>query len=343
MTTRNAETPRFEAFRTPSGYELPSRVFSAPMAGYTDPPYRLLMKSFGVPVLFTEMIDSHALVHQSEKTMKMLGRRDSDLFTQIAVGTLVLAEHAMDILSHQETAAINLNMGCPAKKVVSCGGGSNLLRYPEVIRDICRVVRKKAPSIPFSVKFRSGWTESCLNYEEVGKIYEDEGVDFIMLHARTRAQSFSGKANWNHIKRLKEILRIPVVGNGDVVSYETARALHEETGCDGIGIGRGAVGNPWLYLQAERALSKLPPLPEPTPEERLRVIVQHYALILDYYGSHLAPHIIRKHLVGYMKGLPGHKAVKEKLFLNDSLTLSELEGILSDYFEQLQLDPYLAA
>lgn len=330
-------------FVTRSGHALPSRVFSAPMAGYTDPPYRILMKELGRPVLFTEMIDSHALVHRNEKTMKMLGRRDPDLFTQIAVGTPVLAEHSIDVLLDSETAGVNLNMGCPAKKVVSCGGGSNLLRYPEVIQSICKVVRKKIGKLPFSVKFRSGWNDQSLNYIEVGKIFEGEGVDFVMLHARTRAQSFSGRAQLAHIQKLKAALKIPVVGNGDIVSYESAQKMIDETGCDGVAIGRGAVGNPWLYLQAERAIDRLPPLREPSPAERLKVIVRHYELILEHYGPHLAPHMIRKHLVGYLKGLPGHKAIKERLFMNDHLSLEALTETLSAYFESTQSHPPLTA
>lgn len=306
------------------------------MAGYTDPPYRILMKEMGAPVLFTEMIDSHGLVHRNDKTMKMLGRRDGDLHTQIAVGTPMLAEHAMDVLLDSETAGINLNMGCPAKKVVSCGGGSNLLRFPQVVEAICKVVRRKAGKMPFSVKFRSGWNEQSLNYEEVGKIYENEGVDYVMLHARTRAQSFSGFANLAHIKRLKEVLKIPVIGNGDVVSYESAKRMVDETKCDGIGIGRGSVGNPWLYAQAERAIQGLPPLPAPSPDERLRVIVRHYELLMEFYGPRLAPHNFRKHLVGYLKGLPGHKAIKEKLFANDELSVEELKNLLGTYFEDLK-------
>ncbi len=305
------------------------------MAGYTDPPYRILLKEMGAPVLFTEMIDSHALIHLNDKTIKMLGRRDPDLHTQIAAGTPILAERATDVLLSQSTAGLNLNMGCPAKKVVSCGGGSNLLRAPDLIKDICKIVRQKTEGLPFSVKFRSGWNSESLNFEEVGKIYEGEGVDFIMLHSRTRAQSFSGKADWSHIRRLKELLKIPVIGNGDIVSYETARAMVQETNCDGVGIGRGAVGNPWLYHQAERAVHGLPPLVEPSPEERLRVITRHYELALEYYGPFLAPHIIRKHLVGYMKGLPGHKGIKEQLFLSNSLGLDQLKNILGDYFENL--------
>jgi len=313
------------------------------MAGYTDPPYRILMKEFGIPVLFTEMIDSHALIYRNEKTIKMLGRRDPDLHTQIAAGTPLLAEKSMEVLMEHQTAGININMGCPAKKVVSCGGGSNLLRAPNVIRDICRLVRKQSEGLPFSVKFRSGWNDQCLNYEEVGKIYEDEGVDFIMLHARTRAQSFSGTANWDHIKRLKEILKIPVIGNGDIISYESAKKMVEQTGCDGVGIGRGAVGNPWLYLQAAQALENLPPLPEPSPADRLRVILRHYELILEYYGMDGSSHNMRKHLVGYLKGLPGHKAMKEKIFEVSPLSLERMREILSEYFEKLERGDLLSA
>lgn len=307
------------------------------MAGYTDPPYRDLMREVGCPILFTEMIDSHALAYKNEKTIRMLGRVHPDEHVQIAAGTPALAERALDVLLELGIFGINLNMGCPAKKVVSCGGGSNLLQHPKVIADICRVVRKKAPHIPFSVKFRSGWNENSLNFLEIGKIYEGEGVDFIMLHARTRAQSFSGFANWNHIRKLKDILKIPVIGNGDVVSYESARGLFLESNCDGVGIGRGAVGNPWLYRQAERALMGLEPAPGPSPEERLRVICRHYELILEFYGPELSSHIIRKHLVGYLKGLPGHKNIKEKIFLTERLGLNELKEILSEYFEDLKV------
>jgi tRNA-dihydrouridine synthase B len=332
-----------KTFSTLSGHTLPSRVFSAPMAGYTDPPYRRLMQEFGIPVLFTEMIDSHALIHRNEKTMTMLEPQSKDIFVQFAAGTSLLAEHAMDALSEVQSAGININMGCPAKKVVGCGGGSNLLRYPDAIRDICRIVRKKAGSQLFSVKFRSGWNDECLNYEEVGRIYEGEGVDFVMLHARTRAQSFSGLARLDHIRRLKEILKIPVIGNGDIVSYESAKRMVDLTGCDGVAIGRGAVGNPWVYFQAARALDGLPPLSEPSPEERLRVILRHYELILEYFGLGLSSHIIRKHMVGYLKGLPGHKAVKEKIFAVESLSLDHLHQILGQYFDDLKAGRALAA
>ena len=301
------------------------------MAGYTDSPYRELLKRFGVPVLFTEMIDSHALIHHNEKTLKMLGSRDADLITQFAAGTVALAERAVDILLTQNTAGININMGCPAKKVTGCGGGSNVLRSPELVRDICRAVRKKT-SVPFSVKFRSGWNSQSLNFLEIGKIFEEEGVDYIMLHARTRAEAFSGHAHWDHIAALKNHVKIPVIGNGDIVSYESARLIFETTGCDGIAIGRAAIGNPWLYLQADRAMQNLPPLPEPSLAERYETIVEHYRLVVEYYGLHLSSHIIRKHLVGYLKGLPNHKQIKEEIFSHEPLELSMLRQILERYF-----------
>jgi tRNA-dihydrouridine synthase B len=232
-------------------------------------------------------------------------------------------------------------MGCPVKKVVSCGGGSNVLRSPTMVRDIVRTVRKRT-SLPFSVKFRSGWDSKLVNYEEIAKIYEDEGVDFIMLHARTRAEAFGGRAHWDHIKRLKEVVKIPVIGNGDVISYESAKSLFEQTNCDGIGIGRGAIGNPWLYLQADRAIRMLPPLPEPSLDERLDVIFRHYDYVADYYGLQISSHIFRKHLVGYLRGLPNHKAIKEKLFLEEPLTPVKLREILGEYFELLRQTPFAA-
>lgn len=305
------------------------------MVGYTDPPYRELMKEFGTPVLFTEMIDSHALIYRNEKTIKMLGRRHSDLHTQIAAGTSAMARRATDILLEHQTAGINLNMGCPAKKVVSCGGGSNLLRAPSIIRDICATVRK-ATKLPFSVKFRSGWNADCINFREIGKIYEGEGIDFIILHARTRAEAFSGTAHWDHIRELKRTVKIPVIGNGDVVSYESAKDLFDQTGCDGIAIGRGAIGNPWLFLQAEAACKGLPPQPEPAPSERFRIISRHYELMNEFFGVETSSHLFRKHLVGYLKGLPGHKAVKENLFVDKLLTHERLMNTLGDYFHRLE-------
>lgn len=301
------------------------------MAGYTDPPYRELLKEFRSPLLFTEMIDSHALIHRNEKTIQMLGQRDRDLVTQFAAGTPALAEHAVNVLLENETHAININMGCPAKKVTGCGGGSNLLRHPKLVKEICRIVRKKV-SVPFSVKFRSGWNSQLINYEEIGKIFEGEGVDYVMLHARTRAEAFTGHSHWEHIAQLKKLLKIPVIGNGDVHSYESAKAMYEQTNCDGIAIGRGAIGNPWVYLQAEQAIQNLPPLPEPSIEERFNVITKHYRLIWNTYGPHLSSHIFRKHLVGYLKGLPHHKALKDELFSYVPLTCEILEDILSRYF-----------
>ncbi len=277
------------------------------------------------------MIDSHALIHRNEKTMKMLAPRDPDLSTQMAAGTVPLAERALDVLLDSDTAAININMGCPAKKVVGCGGGSNLLRDPLLVRDMCRLVRKKT-SLPFSVKFRSGWNSSLINYLEMGTIFQDEGVDFIMLHARTRAEAFSGQAHWDHIAALKKHLKIPVIGNGDIVSYETARTAFETTGCDGLAIGRGAIGNPWLYVQADRAIQGLPPAPEPSLQERYDVITEHYRYVVEHYGLYFSSHIIRKHLVGYLKGLPNHKEVKEELFSHEPLLPEILESVLQRYF-----------
>lgn len=224
---------------------------------------------------------------------------------------------------------------------MSCGGGSNVLRTPALVRDIVRVVRKKS-SIPFSVKFRSGWDSSLVNYEEIARILEGEGVDFIMLHARTRAEAFGGHAHWDHIAHLKEIVRIPVIGNGDVMSYESAKELFLQTNCDGIGIGRGAIGNPWLYLQAHQAIQGLPPLSEPSLQERLDVIFKHYDYVVDYYGPYLSSHVFRKHLVGYLRGLPNHKAVKETLFSEEPLTSHRLREILAAYFERLAVTPYAA-
>lgn len=304
------------------------------MAGYTDPPYRKLLNEFEHPVLFTEMIDSHALVHHNDKTQKMLGERHPQLFTQFAAGTAVLAEHAMNKLLEQNTAGININMGCPVKKVVGCGGGSNVLRFPTLVRDIVRTVRKMT-TLPFSVKFRSGWDSKLINYEEIAKIFEGEGVDFIMLHARTRAEAFGGHAHWDHIKRLKEVVKIPVIGNGDVISYESAKQMFDETNCDGIGIGRGAIGNPWLYLQAHQAMKGQPALAEPNLQERFDIIARHYDYVVDYYDLTLSSHIFRKHLVGYLRGLPDHKAVKERLFLEVPLTPNRLREIIGEYFDLL--------
>lgn len=316
---------------------IPRPVMAAPMAGYTDPPYRELLKDFGSTLLFTEMIDSHALRARTPRTFEMLGARDSDLYTQIAAGTVELAIEAVTVLGDYDTAGFNINMGCPAKKVVGCGGGSNLLREPKLIQEIVKAVRARIGEAPLSVKFRSGWDCQSLNYLEIGRILEGEGVDFVMLHARTRSEHFSGSAHWDHIRELKKALKIPVIGNGDIVSYESAKRMADETGCDGIAIGRGAIGNPWLYRQAERALAGLAPLPEPSPEERKTLIVKHFSLIQAHYNEQMSVHVFRKHLVGYMKGLPNHKAFKEKVFLEDCLTPVRLDEMLSEYLETEQL------
>ena len=308
---------------------LTNNIILAPMAGITDLPYRLIMKRFGAGLVFTEMVSANGLIRAGRRTRELL-RSDPDerpLGVQLfGEDPAVLAEAARLVDNAGEL--LDINLGCPVNKVVRSGAGSALLRTPQQIgRIVAAVVR--ATELPVTVKIRSGWDAGSVNFLEVGRIAAAEGAAAVTLHPRTRAQGFGGRANWRQIAELKAALDIPVIGSGDIFSAEDALAMLQQTGCDGIMIGRGGYGNPWLInaiLNRQAGAAWLPP----SLGERLQVARDHLELFASCFGAGKAVREMRKHLCWYSRGLNGAAGFRTRV--NHAATSDELYTALDEFF-----------
>jgi tRNA-dihydrouridine synthase B len=282
---------------------LKNNVFLAPMAGITDLPFRTIVRSFGCGLAFTEMVSGSGLVRRSEKTFRYLSSSPEDrplgvqLFgydpDTLAAAARIAEEGGADLL--------DVNMGCPVKKVARTGSGASLMRDPERVAAILRAVRK-ASILPLTVKIRAGWNARQVNAIEIGQIAEECGVDAVILHPRTADQGFGGRSDWGLIAALKERLRVPVIGSGDVRCPEDADRMFRETGCDGLMVGRGAFGNPWLIGNILSHLSGTG-ISAPSLSAREEIIRRHLTLAIDFYGEKIGTRDFRKHLLWYTKGL----------------------------------------
>ena len=280
--------------------QLGNSLFLAPMAGITDYPFRKMMRWFGCGLVFTEMVSAEGLLRKGKSLLKMEEDEHPVSAQLFGFRSEALAEAAR-MVEAMGADSVDLNMGCPAKQVVKTGAGASLMRFPEKVKEILTAVRRSV-KIPLTIKIRSGWDERHINAVEISRIAEDCGVDAISIHPRTREQGFHGLSDWNLIREVKRAIRIPVIGNGDVTAPSLIKKMADETGCDGVMIGRGALGNPWIFrtensthLEEGRAISL---------KERRRMIDDHFLLIRDYYGEKGAVKEIRKHIYWYTKGLP---------------------------------------
>lgn len=308
---------------------LKNNILLAPMAGITDLPYRLIMRHYGAGLAFSEMVSGNGLIRAGRNTEALLlsTAEDHPLGIQLfGDDPEVLADAAARVEDRGEL--IDLNCGCPVKKVVRSGAGSALMQNPAKVARIVAAMRR-AVSCPLTVKIRSGWDNSSLNYLEIGRIAEAEGADALTLHPRTRSQAFSGRADWSHIARLKQAVTIPVIGSGDIVSAEDAQAMLNETGCDAVMLGRGSYGNPWLIsaILADRAGQPCPP---PGPQQRLEAVRLHFDLFVRHLGEHKALYDMRKHLCWYSRGLP--KAAAFRTRINRTRTFAELKQAAEEFF-----------
>jgi nifR3 family TIM-barrel protein len=308
---------------------LKNRVFLAPMAGITNLPMRLVARDFGASLTFTEMVSVNGLTREGRKSFDLLQTTPEDrpigmqLFGEEA-GTL--AEAARLVEGYGEL--IDINMGCPVKKVVGTGAGSALLRDPAKVAGIVREVRR-ATSLPFTVKIRTGWTCEDHSFLEIGRIAQEEGCDAVTLHPRSRSQMFEGTADWSRIAELKQALRIPVIGSGDLFSGHDVVRMLEETGCDAVMIARGAMGNPWIFREALELLAGRTPA-EPTREERYAVSRRHLELFSALAGERTALLEMRKHLSWYSKGLPG--SAQFRATVNGIETNDQLIAAMENFF-----------
>ena len=288
---------------------LNNNLVLAPMAGVTDYPFRQLAREMGCGLTFTEMTSAEGLLRKGEAFLKMVKGEHPVSVQLFGSKPEVLAEAAAKAEA-MGADAIDLNMGCPAKKVVKTGAGVDLMRFPEKVEGILIAMRKKV-TCPLTVKIRSGWDEKQINAVEISKLAEGCGLDAITVHPRTRAQGFRGRADWSIIAAVKRAVRIPVIGNGDVNTLSLIQKMLEETGCDGVMIGRGVLGNPWVFsLRPSGPLEKGPAI---SLEERKRMIGHHISLIQNYYEERSLTPQIRKHLYWYTKGLPGCATFHSKL------------------------------
>lgn len=291
-----------------------NNVFLAPMAGVTDIAYRGLCKEMGCGLVYTEMISAKGMYYNNENTKKllMLSKEEKPVAAQIFGSDPLVMARACEILNEDDgVCIIDINMGCPAPKIVKNGEGSALMKTPELAAKIVMEM-KKISKKPVTVKFRKGFDNDNINAVEFAKRMEQAGVDAVAIHGRTRAQMYEGKADWDIIRRVKEAVDIPVIGNGDVFSAEKAFQLKEETNCDGIMIARGAMGNPWIFKQIQLALNNEKVI-YPTPEEKIDMCIRHLKLAIQYHGELKAVREMRKHIAWYIKGIKNCTDIKNKI------------------------------
>ncbi len=314
---------------------IAGRLMLAPMAGITDAAYRYIARSFGAALAFSEMVSAAGLALRQKKSLALLAAHPEEhprayqLFgadeERLAAAAALLTEMGADL--------IDLNCGCPVRKVVKTGSGAALMREPAKVARLVAAIRRATP-LPLTVKLRSGWDAASLNAPEVARAAAESGADAVTIHPRPASQGFSGRADWAMIGRVKREVDIPVIGNGDVIRPEDAWRMIRETGCDAVMIGRGTLGNPWLFAQA-LALERGEGPMSPGLAERREVALRHFELLAEEGRStHAALVNFRRCLMWYSRGLPRSAAFREALTRRGDL--SDLRGELARYFDSLE-------
>ena len=316
-------------------FETPGNVFLAPMAGVTDLPFRLICKQFEASLLYTEMINAKAVCYEDKNTFDMLLVEDEEKPVAVQIfGSEpgFMAEAARTLTEFNRFEIIDINMGCPAPKVVKAGDGSALMKDPKLAYEIVNKV-KAATKLPVTVKFRKGWDEQSINALEFGKLMQEAGADAVTLHGRTREQYYSGTADWEIIKELKEKLSIPVIANGDITSFEAAERILDITKADALMIGRGAQGNPFIFKEVNDYMESAILPKKICPKLKIDTAISHYKLALKYKTQHKAVTEMRKHLGWYLKGLKNSARIKDHI--NKMYEPSDVINALTEYAQSL--------
>ena len=312
--------------------ELDNNLILAPMAGVTNLPFRIICEKFEPGMVCTEMVSSKAIFYNDQKTRRLLNTEGEK--RPISFQIFGSDEETMGYTAKYMSKIadiIDINMGCPAPKVVKNGDGSKLLLDLEKAKRIMKVVVENS-SVPVTVKIRKGWDKENIVAVQVAKIAEEVGISAITIHGRTRSEFYTGKADWDIIKEVKDSVKIPVIGNGDIVDEETAYQMFEKTGVDGIMIGRGSFGNPWIFRNIKHFLITGEKLPSPTNSERLNIIKEHIDLAVEEKGE-IAIKELRKHIAWYTKNLKNSSEFRNSINMIE--TKQQLIKTLNEYFETL--------
>jgi nifR3 family TIM-barrel protein len=317
--------------------EIKNQIVLAPMAGISNTSYRKIIKEMGAGLIYAEMVSDKAICFSNEKTFDLLkmDEKERPIAQQIFGSDKESFMEAAKIVEEKmHPDIIDINMGCPVPKVaVKAQAGSALLKDPDKVYEIVKAV-VEAVKVPVTVKIRSGWDEKHINAVEIAKKCEEAGASAITVHARTRSQGYSGKADWNIIKEVKENVTIPVIGNGDVTTPELAKKMLDETKCDAVMIGRGVLGNPWLIKECVEYLEKGTIPTPPTNEEKINMMKRHYELLLEDKPEKVANLEIRAFILYYLKGMPKNKEIKNKIC--QSKSTDEMFNIINDYLKYLE-------
>ena len=311
---------------------IQNQVVLAPMAGISNSAFRTICKDMGCGLIYAEMVSDKAIFFNNQKTIDMLYMTDEERpIAQQIFGSdeESFVNAAKFIYENMHPDIIDINMGCPVPKVaVRAQAGSALLKNPDKIKKIVSSVVASVP-IPVTVKIRSGWDANSINAVEVAKICEEAGASAICVHGRTRSQGYSGKADWNIIKQVKENVSIPVIGNGDVIDIYSAKEMLEETGCDAVMIGRAALGNPWIFKEVNEYIENGNIIDKPKPIDKVNMCLKHLTYLKELKVTKVAVLEIRNHVAWYLKGIKGSNDIKNRIYKTKDI--DEIYNILNEY------------